>query len=89
MVTSQAVSEDTSSDARDVVIERLRSMSGVERLQMAVSLSSACEALATAGILHRHPGATAHEVVMRLGVLRNGRDLMAEAFGWDADVEGR
>lgn len=89
MVVSHALSEDTTRDARDVVIDRLRSMSGVERLQMAVALSSACEALATAGILQRHPGATAHEVAMRLGVLRNGRDLMAEAFGWDADVEGR
>ena len=89
MVMSQALSEDTSLDARDVVIDRLRSMSGLERLQMAVSLSSASEALATAGILHRHPGATAHEIAMRLGVLRNGRDVMAEAFGWDANVEGR
>ena len=89
MGMSQALSEDTSRDARDVVIDRLRSMSGVERLQMAVSLSSACEALATAGILRRHPGATPREVVMRLGVLRNGRDAMVEAFGWDADVEGR
>ncbi len=68
--------------------ERLRTMSVSERAQVTVELSAASEALAVAGIQHRHPDADEREVALRLGVLRNGPELMRAHFGWDVDIEG-
>lgn len=44
--------------------------------------------LAEIGVRMRYPGATDREVMLRLASLRNGRDVMIEAFGWDPEIEG-
>lgn len=80
---------DTDPVVRRLQIERLRAMSPAQRGALMEALNRDCEQLAVAGIRSRHPNATDHEVLMRLGVLRNGPELMKAAFGWDADVEGR
>lgn len=80
---------DTDPVVRRLQIERLRAMTPAQRGALMEALTRDCEQLAIAGIRSRHPNATEHEVLMRLGVLRNGPELMKAAYGWDADVEGR
>ena len=80
---------DTDPVVRRLQIERLRAMSPAQRGALLEALNRDCERMAMAGIRSRHPNATDREVLMRLGVLRNGPELMKAAFGWDAAVEGR
>ncbi len=80
---------DTDPVVRRLQIERLRAMSPAQRGALMEALNRDCERMAMAGIRSRHPNATDREVLMRLGVLRNGPELMKAAFGWDAAVEGR
>jgi hypothetical protein len=75
--------DDTDPVVRSMVIAQLKAMSPSERAKRIHSLNRACEALAVAGIRQRHPHAHSNEVRMRLGVLRNGAELMRLAYGWD------
>lgn len=89
MAAAPLISADTDPGVHQLVVQRLREMTPAQRAERMVSLTRDTEQLAIAGIRARHPGATEHEVLMRLGVLRNGAELMKAAYGWDADVEGR
>jgi hypothetical protein len=71
-----------------VWVERLRAMTDLERAAMIAALTEATTALAMAGIRERHPQAGTREVMLRLGVLRNGPALMRDAYGWDAAKQG-
>ena len=79
---------DTDSEVRRRVVLRLRQMTPGEKAAIVHSLNRSCDALAVAGIKQRHPDAGDSEVRMRLGVLKVGKDLMKQAYGWDADIEG-
>jgi hypothetical protein len=70
------------------MVERWAQMTPTEKLRIVQSLNDSVAALAVAGIRDRYPGATEHEVKMRLGVLRYGKALMLRAYGWNADIEG-
>jgi hypothetical protein len=70
------------------MVARWAEMTPTEKLQIVQDLNESVAALAIAGIRDRHPGATDHEVKMRLGVLRYGDELMRRAYGWNAGIEG-
>ena len=71
---------DTSPEMETRYQERLGQLTGVERLEVAVQLSSGVRSLAEAGLRHRHPGASEEELRCRLVVLLYGRDLAARLF---------
>jgi len=56
---------------------------------MVEALCKDARALARAGIRQRFPAATPRERNLRLGALTIERSLMIDAFGWDAEREGR
>jgi hypothetical protein len=79
---------DTDPDVHAQVLARLRAMTPTEKAHIVTTLTQLCDALATAGIKQRHPGASDDEIRMRLGVLRVGPELMLAAFGWDVREHG-
>lgn len=79
---------DTDPGVHAQVLARLRAMTPTEKAQIVTTLTKLCDALATAGIKERHPGASDDEIRMRLGVLRVGPELMLAAFGWDVREHG-
>ncbi len=62
-------------------IDRWRSMSPMERACLADQLSADVTAVATAGILRDHPGATDRLVRRELVRRRYGEDLAIAAYG--------
>ena len=81
-------SRDTAREAERVQIEAWRRMAPAQKLRIVSELVRACEFLARAGILERHPDASAREVEMRLAALRLDRATMIRLFGWDPELQG-
>lgn len=71
-----------------MMIERWRAMTPHEKFQAVDAANQASEAMATVGVLRRHPEADADEVRQRVIALRLGRELSVAVYGWDPDVEG-
>jgi len=78
---SQTVPADTDPEVFQRQIDRWRSMSPIERARLADRLSADIAAIATAGILRDHPGATNREVRRELVRRRYGEDLAVAAYG--------
>jgi chloramphenicol 3-O-phosphotransferase len=70
-----AVARDTAPEARRVQLDALRRLSGPERLATACAMSDDARAATEAGIRHRHPGWTDHQVQRGLLVLLVGTEL--------------
>lgn len=82
--------DDTSPEARAVMIEAYRRMSPAEKLQRVADLNRAVEQMALARIRRQYgPDLDEREERLRLASLRLDRETMIRAFGWDPDVEGR
>lgn len=79
---------DTSADVKARQVASWRAMSAKERFDLVAALNDSCEQMAAAGVRLRHPEADDDEVRLRVLDLRLGRDLMAEVYGWDPDLEG-
>lgn len=74
------LAHDTSLDIERRQIERWRDMSPAEKAAIITGLTRATREMALAGVRHRHPDATPHEVFLRLGVLLLGEDLARKAY---------
>ena len=85
MVTQSA---DTPPETEEIVIRRYREMGPVARLRTALDMNRTVEALALAGIRHRHGAIEEREQRLRLFALRLDREDMVRAFGWDPEIEG-
>lgn len=72
---------DTREDVDRAMFERLRAMTPLERLQVAMASYAAAERLSIAGLRLRHPDAGEDELRMRAAALRLGRDTMLRFFG--------
>lgn len=79
-------SADTSPAAEDVQLLLWRKMSTTQKAQLVTGLSQSVDAMARAGIRHRHPDASARECFLRLAVLKLGVDLAARAYPEMADL---
>ena len=80
---------DTSAAAEAIVIDRLGKMSPADKLRRVLQLNEAVETLAVARLRVTYgPGASEREILLRLGALAYGRDLILGAFGWDPELEG-
>lgn len=88
MSLARPLSTDTSVDVAQLLVERWRAMSPVEKLRAVDDANRSCDALAAAGVRRRHPDASDTEVDRRVVALRIGRELSIAAYGWDPEVEG-
>jgi len=79
---------DTDPAVEERQIEAWRRMTPAEKLRIVSELVRASEELALAGLKQRHPGATGHELELRLAALRLPRDMMVRWLGWDPEREG-
>jgi hypothetical protein len=59
-------SRDLAAETEKIYLDRLREMSGEERLKAAVALSDAVRKMAIAGIKRDHPGITDDELRVEL-----------------------
>ena len=88
MDMERAALDDTSPEARQVLIEGYRRMNSAQKLRRVVELTHAVQQLAITRIRAEHPEAGEREVMLRLASLWLPAELMREAFGWDPAIEG-
>ena len=80
---------DTPPDVEEILLERYRQMTPVERLSRALDMSRAVQQLALARIRAEYgPDLTEREERLRLAALWLPRETMIEVFGWDPEVQG-
>jgi hypothetical protein len=81
-MSGRLAQSDTDPIVTKMTFDRLRRMSITERACITHDLSRMVDELCTAGVRERYPYADDNEVRMRVGVLRVGPQLIADAFGW-------
>ena len=74
------LSADTSREIERLQIEAWRRMSPLDRLLKADALSRQVQALALAGIRHRHPHASERECFLRLAAIKLGRERTVQLY---------
>lgn len=57
-------------------------MTSAEKARCIRDLGLAADTIALAGLRNRHPGAGHRELLLRLAILRFGRELVARAYDW-------
>ncbi len=72
---------DTSPDALEVYYRRLAEMTPAERIDIALGLWAAADALQRAAVLREHPDASEEEVTFQLAVSRFGLELARKVYG--------
>ncbi len=84
----RSATDDTSAEARQILVEGYRSMSPALKLRRVVELTHAVQQMAISRIRAAHPEADDREIKLRLASLWLPADLMRDAFDWDPEVEG-
>ncbi len=79
---------DTSPEAEQVLIERLRQLSPGQRLRQVFALNAMVKHFSLAGLKGRYPHASPEELQRRLVALRLEPQTVRRVYGWDPDVEG-
>ena len=74
------LSADTSAEIERLQIEAWRRMSPLDRLLAANALSRQVQALALAGVRHRHPHASERECFLRLAAIKLGRERTVQLY---------
>ena len=81
-------SADTSREAEEFLIARLRELPPWRKLQQVAEMTKSVRALSLAGLKERYPQASPEELHRRLAALWLDSELVRRAYGWDPDVEG-
>lgn len=81
-------SPDTTLEAEQFQIERLREMSPAQRFAVLESLVRMADQLSRAGIRLRYPDADEREIGLRAAALRLDAEAMRAVYGWDPEREG-
>lgn len=74
--------DDTTPEARALMIEAYRRMTPAQRLRRMGELNRMVQTLAAARIRAEHPHAPDREIQLRVAALWLGRDLMLQTYGW-------
>ena len=74
------LSADTSPVVERLQIDEWRRMSPLDKARAVDALTRDTQALALAGILRRHPGASGRECFLRLAVLKLGRETTIRLY---------
>lgn len=83
------LASDTSPEAERAQVELWRRMSPLEKLRAVTEISQAVQQLSLAGIRLRHPEASDRECMLRLAVLKLGRQLACHVYPAAARLSGR
>lgn len=89
MRTTALLSSDTSLEAERIQVELWRRMSPIEKLRTVTEISRTAEQLSLAGIRLRHPRASEHECMLRLAILKLGRELACRVYPEADHISGR
>ena len=81
-------SADTSPEAEQFLIERLRELPPWRKLKQVAQLTEMVRNLSLAGIKMRYPHASPEEVHRRQAALWLGREWSIRLYGWDPEIEG-
>ncbi len=81
-------SEDTSYEAERILFERWGSMPLDEKAALVARASRDLHTLCLAGLRHRIPEASAHELEIRAMALKYGRELVHRVLGIEVPDEG-
>jgi len=88
MRTTALLSPDTSPEIEELQLELWRRMSPMEKLHVVNEISRTVQELSLAGIRLRNPGATERECLLRLAILKLGRELACQVYPEAARLEG-
>jgi hypothetical protein len=80
---------DTSREAGRVQVEMWRRMSPLEKARAVTEISRAVQELSLAGIRVRHPAASEQECLLRLAILKLGRQLARHVYPEATRLSGR
>lgn len=88
MIPPRSGPSDTDPQVTARLIAAHREMSAREKIARVLACNAASEAMAAAGVRARHPGLPPEGVRLHLAALRLGRQVMIDAFGWEAGPSG-
>ena len=83
------LASDTSLEAECAQVELWRRMSPLEKLRVVTEIGWAVQQLSLAGIRLRHPDASDEECMLRLAVLKLGRQLACSVYPEITRLSGR
>lgn len=75
-----SLARDTSPAASRRQVEMWRAMSPCDKATLVADLSLGVQQLALAGIRRRHPGVSDREAMLRLAIVKLGRELARQAY---------
>lgn len=82
-------SPDTPPEVEEILLERYRQMSPLEKLRQVFELNRMAQTMAATRIQARYgPDLSEQELRLRLAALWLDRETMIAAFGWDPEVKG-
>jgi hypothetical protein len=82
-------SRDTPPEVEEILLERYRQMSPLEKLRQVFELNHMAQSMAAIRIQAKYgPDLSERELRLRLAALWLDRATMIEAFAWDPEVEG-
>jgi hypothetical protein len=82
-------SPDTPPEIEEILLERYRQMSPLDKLRQVFELNYMAQSMAAMRIQARYgPNLSERELRLRLASLWLDRETMIAAFGWDPEVEG-
>ena len=83
------LASDTSLEAERAQVELWRRMSPLEKVRAVTEIGRAVQQLSLAGIRLRHPDASDQECMLRLAVLKLGRQLACRVYPEITHLSGR
>ncbi len=85
----RAQSPDTPPEIEEIMLERYRQMSPLDRLRQVFELNYTAQSMAALRIQAQYgPDLSERELRLRLAALWLDRETMIEVYGWDPEVEG-
>ena len=80
---------DTPPEIEEMMLERYRRMSPLDRLRQVFELNYAVQAMAAARLQAQYgPDLSERELRLRLAALWLDRETMIEVYGWDPEIAG-
>jgi len=86
--TRAVLAADTSQEAERIQVELWRRMSPLAKARAVSEISRTAQELSLLGIRRRHPHASERECLLRLAVLKLGRELAHAAYAELGSVPG-
>lgn len=89
MRTKALLTTDTSVESERVQVALWRRMSPLDKVRAVTELSRSVQKLSLAGIRLRHPDESDHESLLRLAILKLGRQRACQVYPAAAELPGR